>query len=123
MQKLYFISLLPYLFGGFFPYLFVCLHVLFCFVWFFFRETQLKSRGRLKNSLHLLNQKIVLVFLYIMILHKSLVLWCVQVKNPCKLKKKNTGSWRLFNIVTGSWCYYSLAASFLDQLSHELLSH
>ena len=88
MQKLYFISLLPYLFGGFFPYLFVCLHVLFCFFGFFFRETQLKSQGRLKNSLHLLNQKIVLVFLYIMILHKSLVLWCVQVKNPCKLKKK-----------------------------------
>lgn len=88
MQKLYFISLLPYLFGGFFPYLFVCLHVLFCFVWFFFRETQLKSRGRFKNSLHLLNQKIVLVFIDVMILHKSRVLWCVQVKNPCKLKKK-----------------------------------
>ena len=63
---------------------------MFCFVLFgfFFRETQLKSRGRLKNSLHLLNQKIVLVFIYIMILHKSLVLWCVQVKNPCKFKKK-----------------------------------
>ena len=70
--------------------LFICVlacFVLFCLV-FFFRETQLKSRGRLKNSLHLLNQKIVLVFIYIMILHKSLVLWCVQVKNPCKLKKK-----------------------------------
>ena len=63
---------------------------MFCFVLFgfFFRETQLKSRGRFKNSLHLLNQKIVLVFIYIMILHKSRVLWCVQVKNPCKFKKK-----------------------------------